>query len=554
MAASNERARNNGFVTPASTDPIRNGDNAIAQNARATIDLHDRAVTIIDQWTVTATTLAYGEDATATTTGTLGNKIINIGIPKGMTDDAAAQILLAAQSAETASVQAAADAQQAEQTAAQMQASQLEIPDQTIAAALGNELTQSALAFTQRLPWIDPHMEHGTTGDGTTDDTTSLQAALTAAGTTKRKSVRLRRGATYRLGTHLNVPEGVHLDGQGATIKVLAASTMRALQVTGSQVLVSDLHIDMNSAETVNGGANTNQQGVMVNAASASIAGVTLRRVHVVNSHQRGIVAQSSGVYTITDITVEDCTVADVAGRAIHIGGTGAATNRGIRVTGCRTIRPGEYGIICQGVGDAHVDKCEVIGEGIAGNSGVVMSATNAASLDWSVTNCTVSGFHAAGRWGIIATWGAERFTISGNIVTDCYGGIAVDPERGSEVGVEVNVAATINGNTIRSTTGGLGMNLRMCNGLTVTGNTVEDVPVDRGIAIASATGITIAGNTVTRTGNDGIGIFGTASGGGHTIGPNTVRDWGLETPSALPVRNSATPLPSQFVTTQTTP
>lgn len=44
--ATDARARELGFSTPSSTDLIREGDNAISQNARAAVDLHDRSVAI----------------------------------------------------------------------------------------------------------------------------------------------------------------------------------------------------------------------------------------------------------------------------------------------------------------------------------------------------------------------------------------------------------------------------------------------------------------------------------------------------------------------------
>lgn len=425
------------------------------------------------------------------------------------------------------------------------------IADPAIASALDDDDSAATLALLERQPWIDPHIEYGAVGDGITDDAAAIQAALNAASSgALRKTVRLRRGHTYRLGTHVTISGDMHLDGGGATFKPLAASTMRAIAVTSSEATLTDLLIDMNRAETADGGSSNNQQGVYVAATNVTLTDVTVRRVHVINSHQRGIVVQAAGTGTISDILIEDCLVADVGDRGIHVGGTDAATNAGVHVRNCRVNRSAMVGIVAQGVSDAHVTNCRVALDATAGDHGIGLSATGAPSTDCSVTGCVVSGVPLG--WGIISTWGGTRFFISNNTVIDCFGGIAVDPERGSEVGVEVDVSATITGNVVNGSFGIHGISARLCSGLSITGNTVQDT-YDSGIAVASATGVSVTGNNLARLGQHGIGIFGITAGGGHTVGGNVIRDWGQRAGGSR-VHDSGTPIPNAYLVSQSTP
>lgn len=484
---------------------------------------------------------------------------VKVGTPAGQV--LAAQIAkiddtkAAAQASADASAASAADAAASAADAAAALGATFATVDSGTATLISNPVagpnTQAALMA--RLAWIDPHTEHGALGNGTANDASALQAALNAAGSGTRKTVRLQRGLTYRLGSHITVPNGVELDGNGATLKPLSSSIMRAIQITGSSTIVRDLTIDMNKAETANGANTTDQQGILINAAPATVSNVQIRRVTVRNSWQRGIVAQASGTNLIKDITIDDCTVEDVGDRGIHLGGTGSATNTGITVTRCRVRRSAKIAIIAQGCSGILIDACEATGDASSVDSGIVISATGAISRSATVRDCTVTGFGTSGRWGIVATVGVQQFKITGNVIQDCAGGITCDPEDPTALGVQVDVAGTIANNSIRNTTASHGINARMCNSLAITGNTVEDV-YDTGIAVSSATGVTITGNNLARIGNNGVGLFGTSTGGGHTVGMNVIRQWATRVGGGLRVRQDATPTANTFPTTQATP
>lgn len=84
MAASDARARGLGFETPASTDLIRNGDNAISKNARAAVDLFDQSIGAISNLSARGETLPIGSALAVTMSGPLSQKVINIGIPRAI--------------------------------------------------------------------------------------------------------------------------------------------------------------------------------------------------------------------------------------------------------------------------------------------------------------------------------------------------------------------------------------------------------------------------------------------------------------------------------------
>ncbi len=249
--ATNERARANGFATPASTDLIRHGDNAIAQNARAAVDLYDRSLMAIDNFTVEATTLDYGQPATATFTGTMPNKTINIGIPKGMPDDVGALLVADAQTASAAATAAAAEAAAAADRAEKAEATALKPADDVVAATIDNPstLTRAALDanFVGAGDLVVAAVDFGVTADGVTDDSLAVQAAIDHA-----ESLGLAPGeigATVLLppgrikATGLTLKPGVQLRGAGRYSTSLYADTGDLFTWTDQvrEVLISDI-------------------------------------------------------------------------------------------------------------------------------------------------------------------------------------------------------------------------------------------------------------------------------------------------------------------------
>tara|TARA_R100000388_G_scaffold22352_1_gene17016 strand:- start:3634 stop:6621 length:2988 start_codon:yes stop_codon:yes gene_type:complete len=103
--------------------------------------------------------------------------------------------------------------------------------------------------------------DFGATGDGSTDDTTAIQAALTAA--SGNSKVFLPKG-TYMVSATINIPSNTHFVGEGksSVIKMLSSvgrsTTLVRTGVRGSKreyIVIEDMTLDFNSARhTVSGG------------------------------------------------------------------------------------------------------------------------------------------------------------------------------------------------------------------------------------------------------------------------------------------------------------
>lgn len=106
------REDNNGHPPTSGEGGYAGGDSTAAALTTA-LAVADKAVGSIDNLQVTATSLEYGQPATATITGTAPNKTINIGVPQGpggMGAEEGALLVAAAQVAQAAAESAAPDA------------------------------------------------------------------------------------------------------------------------------------------------------------------------------------------------------------------------------------------------------------------------------------------------------------------------------------------------------------------------------------------------------------------------------------------------------------
>lgn len=391
----------------------------------------------------------------------------------------------------------------------------------------------------------------GAVGDGTTNDQPAMAATCTAAAAGRGK-VYPDPSKTYGLGTHVTVPANTHI--VGGAFKALASSTSRAFLIQNvSDVTLENVTVDLNKSATANGGANTNQQGVYVSNTTGTMARIRLDGVTVKNGHQRGIhVATSGAANAITDLTIDRCTVSDVSGNAVHISATGNAdkttpsTSRRIKVTRCTITNPGLVGVQVQGCSDVDISDNTLDGGGVATSHGIVLSTSGSTShvTDFTITRNRVTGFATAARWGIVVSVDSKRFTIAGNIVRACTGGITVDPENGGAVGVRVQVDGAVTGNTVTASvgsTGSHGIHARLCEHLSISGNTSRG-NAGAGVLIANAFGCAVTGNVLSGNGTYGVQVSGTDAGtGGHWVGPNALNGntSGAASFTATPVANT---------------
>ena len=198
---------NSGDAVPTDAEGGYAGGDSTAAAVGMSLDQSSKALGTVDNLVVTGRTLDYGQEATATITGTSPNKTIDIGIPKGMPEDTATQLALDAQAAADSSAQSAAAAEAAENAKFLTQ-------DDGVATLINDDtagpLTRDALQA--REPWVNPK-DHGAVGDGVTDDAAAIQAAIDEVAPTGG-TVKIPLGR-WCYGSDINMRSGVTLEGSG---------------------------------------------------------------------------------------------------------------------------------------------------------------------------------------------------------------------------------------------------------------------------------------------------------------------------------------------------
>lgn len=361
---------------------------------------------------------------------------------------------------------------------------------------------------------------HGTVNPaGTNDTAAAIQGAIDAANAAGGGQVVLAPEKTYGLGAQVSVKSNVEL--RGGRLKMLATATSRGVLISGaSNVKIRDVVIDMNRAATTNGNANTQQQGIYINTASAAMTDIVIDNVSVLNSHQRGIAVVVTATGSLKRLSILGCYVNNVGERGIFVDGSTPTTDAHVDIERCKVSGVGNVGIAVQSVTGVNIRGCSVDVTGST-QHGILISGSGANNhvVAARITDNHVIGAPAT-KWGIICSVKSARVTISGNIVEGCGGGISIDPEDSAAVGVETTVNGTISGNSCRDSLDLHGIYVRLSSNVAITGN-VCATNYQSGIAVTTATRVAVAGNVCHANGTHGIGFHGGTAGGFHTVGAN---------------------------------
>ena len=192
------------------------GGDSTAAAVGTSLDQSSKALGTVDNLAVTASTLDYGQEASATISGTSPWKTIHVGIPKGMPDDVGQQLVTDAQTAAQQSTASAADAADAVLLAQQAQAASLEIPDDNTAAMIGNPATLTSAALQAIRERVEVNvLDYGATGDGVTDDTAAIQAAIDVIQAAGAGTLKVPAGVY--VVTSVDIQSGITIEGAGAT-------------------------------------------------------------------------------------------------------------------------------------------------------------------------------------------------------------------------------------------------------------------------------------------------------------------------------------------------
>ena len=365
---------------------------------------------------------------------------------------------------------------------------------------------------------------YGAKGDGTTDDTSALQAALTAARAAGGGVVYVPAG-TYLASQSLQIGSNTTLVGDGigvTTLRCKAASLSSFTQVgsnTGSPLLVN---YGSTTASRIQVGPGITFDGNQANAG-------TLNTGYSPDAPECSPVALwSASLCTVQGIEVINqigygiylnlCTDSSVTGnRVLSGGGSALGTNQqdGIHLNGGSQIR----------VENNDVDT----GTGTAGDDGIALAILSGTATDINITGnmvrSAVNGIRVALNGG-----SAGNLNITGNTVYASLDGNGVNITSNTTGQTITGLAVT--GNVIRNlgavSTLAYGISVEApCNGVTIAGNTMKDfqdatgsigVYVVNGTGAGTCTNVTVEGNTITGlTGYLGIEIGGSGAAMGVT-------------------------------------
>lgn len=382
----------------------------------------------------------------------------------------------------------------------------------------------------------------GAKGDGITDDTTAVQAAITAADNV------FLPGGTYKITTTLTIPSDRKVFGLGSSTVLLVAANIAAITLTSvSRIVLRDFKIN----------------GQRLTYTSASNGGIS---------------APASGT-GINDIVIQNVQMTAIGGAGIIIlGQSGNQSNR-IKIVGCKIEDCGAHGILTQD----YVNDVEIVGNYVAdvgltvadrpnitagrtavntliannlckGSSSALGTSSHGISIEGEYATCTGNivigvigyGFEVGtsdyvsvvgnvaktctrGGFAVtgLTTFTAKNVTITGNTAVNC-GGFGFRTLVGT-FGTTFHENIVFSGNVVEgvaSPVTALGFYCEYVKGLVIVGNSVRNVPLS-GIQTGScfdvlvADNIVVGCNTQTNASHGGIRMFENTGYTGSIMGQN---------------------------------
>jgi hypothetical protein len=364
----------------------------------------------------------------------------------------------------------------------------------------------------------------GAKGDDDTDDTAAIQSAINAVDT--GGTVVIPAG-TYKITAALTVATAVTITGTGTIHQTASA---HGFTVTADNVTIEGITLTGRHSGTVTLDVDEDAIHVFGASAAAPISNVTVRDVTI----------SGWGMYGVQLKWVEGFTVANC--RITRIGYAGVSATSSVR------------GLVCR-------NEISTISPGSSGDMyGVALSRdeTDSLTTDPHCSDIVVQGNVVEGvAWEALDTHGGQRITFSGNVIRNCYVGVAV---VGSDDSTNTTMWAprdvVVSDNVIDSGaddgSAGYGISIAGAPGATsadpaveyatcsVTGNTIrghgtEDNSISGAIYARNTEGLVVSGNVIERPSPFGICLY--YDNRGFAVVGNTMTDAWSDTvlsPSAV--------------------
>lgn len=263
---------------------------------------------------------------------------------------------------------------------------------------------------------------YGATGNGTTNDSAAIQAAINAANTAGGGVVYFPPG-TYRIGTRLELKSGVSLVGAGREY-----TTLRAMSGLSTAVIVG-----------LSGAAVTNLaiRGLTINGDYTSTA-INMNGIQITNGSN--IVIDECAVTNVANTgivltTCTSCTVTD--SRVSYTGGAQAGVGFGVLLSGGANSKVHDcHFIACNGMnigGNTNALNASIVGN-ICDHTGTPRTTVSGAgqnpAVSGTLTVVSTSGFPAEGTLTVAGIVGVVSYTgLTATTFTGCGGasGTAID-------------------------------------------------------------------------------------------------------------------------------
>lgn len=316
--------------------------------------------------------------------------------------------------------------------------------------------------------------QFGAVGDGVTDDTAAIQAAINAS-------------------TDLFLPAGTYIISNidlKSDFRFIGVGTLKAKPSTTGQLI------------RLNGVNNTTIRGITVNADSTnspsmsftvyvygSSYNVTLDDLVINNSNSHGISFRDAADRLANTVSViSDCKIntTGVSGYGIEV-----QDSKDVTVKGCHVYNTGSHGIFVYGTTSLVTDNVNVSDCFVdaAGRSGIIstyiLSTTNYGVGRLSINNCRVTNSGENGIGIQAATGIIDGCTSTGNGSLVSHQGILVNSDRivvsnnssnnNSGVGIDVGDGKDVSviGNIVESN-GLIGIEVNSCEGTVVKSNVLK--------------------------------------------------------------------------------